>query len=283
MKKDKFFPCQKRFLFCALTIWGLLFSFWPNQSNAGVVLPPTVYIADAIAGYPTFPNCCAQNRGSALGTAVGNEILTPGTVLANFPTPIGAAASSATIIGGNPNSLSVSASSGSEEVGASASASVSAFMVISGPHGKEFPVDIIATGVGSGKGDVDYTGGGASFSIGHPGCLPDGDNTCLSAHGTSFSVDTQIMVIANVIDGIGMTVSASAVFGEAGAGLDPVIEIDPAFLATHPGVEIEFSPGYFPSAGARDPRTFNLGIAGHRFRQPRPRGISARAETALPV
>jgi PEP-CTERM motif len=250
MKNVKAILARVPTLFRVLGCFGLLSCVYIDEPKAQGNLQNTEYGLQAAVGYPSYPYCCNLSLDPPYGA--NNTLDTSGNVTAAFSTLSGSASSNATLDAGNPNSMSVSAASTSEGVGATATASVGGSFVISGTRGDLIPIVVLATGSGSGTGgDPEYpTGGGASFGIGSSDNCFFGD--CVDASG-SFSIDQTVMIEANFVYGIGASASATAVDGTGEASVDPFIEIEPSFLAAHPGLSIEFSPGYLPSAGSATP------------------------------
>jgi hypothetical protein len=261
MKNVKAILARAPTLFRVLAFFGLLSCVYIGEPKAQVNLQNTEYRLQAEVGYPSYPYCCNLSLDPPYGA--NNTRETQGNVIASFSTLSGSASSNATLEAGNPNSMSVSASSTSEGVGATATASVGGSFVISGTRGDLIPIVVLATGSGSGTGgDPEYpTGGGATFSIGSNDNCFFGD--CLDASGT-FSIDQTVMIEANFVYGVGASASATAVDGTGEASVDPFIEIEPAFLAAHPGLSIEFSPGYITSAGSAtpEPSTWAMALTG---------------------
>ena len=148
--------------------------------------------------------------------------------------------------------------------------------------------DAVATGNGYSYAGLEVSGYGANDTFPTVEAeaqtnyaFPEAPN-----EGPSFSIDQTIMLEPNTVAGVYLDADAFAgeplqnpVFqeplaigcptycGTASASLDPLIEIEPAFLAANPGYTLVFSPGFVPPLPATvpEPSTWAmlaLGFAG---------------------
>jgi hypothetical protein len=260
-----------------------------GEKASAQALQDSLYILGAAGGYPApGQGCCNSGLEPPFPPNNNSVGSSPGTETEAFAFEGQSASSQATIIGGNPNSLFASASSLGEFVGADALAYFRGSFIVQTPQREEVPILVEASGYARAgpRGDPSYTGAKVSVSVGpaSSSCLP-GSTDCVFADATVNSLDTQpavlsvdqtIIVPANDAVGVAFQASADAVSGGTTAYIDPLIEISPAFLASHPGTKLTFSAGYLGTGpgygGVPEPSTWvmliisfaGLGYAGWR-------------------
>ena len=101
------------------------------------------------------------------------------------------------------------------------------------------------------------------------GCTLLGASFCPSLGSNSSSdasvTDSPYSVQLNTVQRIDMTISGGTAWSAGGTGfsatLDPLVEIDPAFLLTHPGFSLEFSAN-IPTAATSVPEPASVAIFG---------------------
>jgi hypothetical protein len=269
-----------------------------TDNNVSATAQPTINVC-----YNPVSSTCGVSHYAATGQVAVNYVapVPAGFDAPQATANLGSAAAKASLFGSpnplfaNTGELTATASATSLYLSGSGSASIDGSLeILPAPgnnSGQVVPVVVIGTGnaVATGNGyayaDLEVSGYGADDTFPTVEAeaqtnyaYPEAPN-----EGPSFSVDQTIMLEPDTVAGVYMDANAFAgeplqdpVFqeplaigcptycGTASASLDPLIEIEPAFLAANPGYTLVFSPGFVPplSAPVPEPSTCAMLLLG---------------------
>lgn len=287
--------------FCAEAAQASEVTLSVTDNNVSATAQPTINVC-----YNPVSGTCGVSHYAATGQVAVNYVapVPAGFDAPQGTANLGSAAAGASLFGSpnplfaNTGELSATASASSLYLSGSGSAGVNGSLeILPAPgnnSGQVVPLvvigagDAVATGNGYSYAGLEVSGYGANDTFPTVEAeaqtnyaFPEAPN-----EGPSFSIDQTIMLEPNTVAGVYLDADAFAgeplqdpVFqeplaigcptycGTASASLDPLIEIEPAFLAANPGYTLVFSPGFVPPLPATvpEPSTWAmlaLGFAG---------------------
>jgi hypothetical protein len=220
----------------------LLLSLGATSAVALPMLSPTTY---GEAGGGTSVNC---------GNTTQTTLSAPGSVSGTYTGPCsGSAGGGGETIPGSDPVATATANSGSPDLIGEGGAGIVGSFVVLGPTLTSVPVEIIASGnaSASGVGSTQATGqiivenGYDQTTIVGTACASV--SACAQGYDSaSFTLDQTMLAVTNIVNTVSISASAGAVEGSSTAFVDPLIQIDPAFLAANPAFSLEFSAGFVP-------------------------------------